>query len=108
MVEGRPKLMQHLRRERAAGLASAKKASFIREHGKLFCELCSMDPVATYGEFDGPACIEVHHHSIQVENMGENHRTKLKDLQCLCANCHRIVHRQLKEALIRMSTGTVD
>jgi 5-methylcytosine-specific restriction protein A len=52
-----------------------------------------MDPVTVYGGQHGPACIEVHHHSVQVEDMAETHRTKLEDLQCLCANCYRVVHR---------------
>ena len=45
----------------------------------------------------GPACIEVHHQAVQVENMAEAHQTKLEDLQCLCANCHRVEHRLLKQ-----------
>ncbi|WP_407945638.1 hypothetical protein [Paraburkholderia elongata] len=29
--------------------------------------------------------------------MGEGHKTTLDDLQCLCANCHRIVHKVLRK-----------
>jgi 5-methylcytosine-specific restriction protein A len=36
---------------------------------------------------------------VHVEQMAEVHQTKLDDLQCLCANCHRIEHRLLKLAL---------
>jgi hypothetical protein len=43
-TEGRPRLVSHLRRERRSGLAAAKKAAFIREHGKLFCERCGLIP----------------------------------------------------------------
>lgn len=95
-TEGRPKLVQHLKKERGAGLSAAKKAAFVRENGRLFCEKCGLDPVKTYGEH-GAACIEVHHHVTEVANMGEGHETKLDDLQCLCANCHRVVHRELKQ-----------
>jgi predicted HNH restriction endonuclease len=28
----------------------------------------------------------------------DGHATMLEDLQCLCANCHRVVHWLLKEA----------
>jgi 5-methylcytosine-specific restriction protein A len=95
-TEGKSKLVAHLRKERASGLAQAKKDQFVRLHGRLTCERCGMDPVEVYGGPHGVACIEVHHHSVQVENMIETHRTKLEDLKCLCANCHRVVHRFLK------------
>ena len=64
-----------------------------------------MDPVEVYGGPHGVACIEVHHHSVQVENMAETHRTKLEDLKCLCANCHRVVHRLLKLEIENFSTA---
>ncbi|MBR0749340.1 hypothetical protein JQ582_35970 [Bradyrhizobium japonicum] len=28
--------------------------------------------------------------------MAEGHKPTLDDLQCLCANCHRVAHRLLK------------
>ena len=89
--------MMHLRRERAAGLSAAKKATFKKEHGKLQCERCGLDPVETYGSDIGEACIEVHHTVPLSKNQDES-KTLLKDLQCLCANCHRVVHRELKFA----------
>lgn len=95
-AEGKPKLAAHLRRERASGLAQAKKDQFVRLHSRLTCERCGMDPVEVYGLPEGAACMEVHHHSVQVEEMSETHRTRLEDLKCLCANCHRVVHRLLK------------
>ena len=96
-TEGKPRLIAHLRRERASGLAQAKKDWFLRTHGRLTCEKCGMDPVEVYGGLHGTACIEVHHQAVQVENMAEAHQTKLEDLQCLCANCHRVEHRLLKQ-----------
>jgi len=95
-AEGRPKLVTHLVRERAKGLAQAKRSQFKRDHGKLYCERCKFDPVAQYGSLEGEACIEVHHSDIQVSDMSEGHKTTLDALQCLCANCHRFIHRQLK------------
>lgn len=96
-TEGKPRLIAHLRRERASGLAQAKKELFLRTHGHLTCEHCGIDPVQVYGGLHGAACIEVHHQAVQVENMAEAHQTKLEDLQCLCANCHRVEHRLLKQ-----------
>jgi hypothetical protein len=95
-AEGKSKLITHLKRERAKGLSQAKKDSFQRQHGRLYCERCGMDPVVVYGGEHGLACIEVHHSSTHVEDMDEVHRTRLSDLECLCANCHRIVHSLLK------------
>lgn len=95
-AEGEVRLVSHLIRERASGLSEAKKAAFVQEHGKLFCENCSMDPVETYGDALAKACIEVHHSALAVSEMTTDHVTILEDLQCLCANCHRLVHAKLK------------
>jgi 5-methylcytosine-specific restriction protein A len=98
-AEGKPKLVVHVLKERGAGLAAAKKAEFRRLHAKLHCERCGLDPVLAYETEHGEACIEVHHHAKQVHEMNEGHVTKLEDLQCLCANCHRVVHRLLKQSV---------
>jgi hypothetical protein len=95
-AEGNPRLVSHLRRERGRGLSTAKKFEFVRKHGRLFCEKCKMVPVQVFGDQDGEACIEVHHHSTAVSEMDEGHETRLGDLQCLCANCHRYTHRVMK------------
>lgn len=94
-AEGQPRFVAHLRKERAPGLSIAKKAEFKRNHGRLYCERCKMDPVETYGAENGEACIEVHHRTVQVAQMAAGHLTSLEDLQCLCASCHRVVHREL-------------
>lgn len=99
-TEGRPRLVTHLTRERGSGLAAAKRDSFRLRHGRLFCERCGMDPVASFRSAEGEACIEVHHRETAVRDMATAHRTRLEDLECLCANCHRVVHRILKSVLI--------
>lgn len=95
-AEGRSRLVTHLRRERGTGLAAAKRDQFRALHGQLYCERCGMDPVQTFGSDLGEACIEVHHRDTRVAEMADDHRTRLEELQCLCANCHRITHRELK------------
>lgn len=92
-AEGSLVRVQHLRRERAPGLARMKKRRFVEEHGHLFCERCGLVPSKTLGPY-GDACIEVHHDTIAVSKMNGEVRTRLADLKCLCANCHRIVHRE--------------
>lgn len=97
-IEGNIKVAKHLRRERHPGLADAKKKQFGELNGRLFCERCSIDPVADYGTDAAVACIEVHHAKTTVADMDEGHETSLEDLQCLCANCHRLVHREMSIA----------
>jgi 5-methylcytosine-specific restriction protein A len=92
-AEGSLKRVHHLARERTPGLARAKKRRFIDEHGALRCERCCLIPSKTLGPL-GDACIEVHHRAIAVAKMDGTTLTRLADLQCLCANCHRIVHRE--------------
>lgn len=96
-VEGKPKRIEHLKRERHQGAAKAKKAAFKAKFGILFCERCNMKPIEVYGGEVGEACIEVHH-TKPIADMKEGDTTKLEDLQCLCASCHRVVHRELRIA----------
>ncbi|SDM28509.1 5-methylcytosine-specific restriction enzyme A [Ensifer sp. YR511] len=93
-AEGTLVRVQHLRRERAPGLAGMKKRRFMEQHGHLFCERCGLIPSKSLGPF-GDACIEVHHNTVAVSKMEGKTRTRLADLKCLCANCHRIVHREI-------------
>ncbi|MCR1767719.1 HNH endonuclease [Burkholderia glumae] len=92
--EGRELWKRHRTRERAP-VSKAKKDQYRRRHGKLQCEKCGFDPVEKYGTADAEACIEVHHAETLVSDMKPGHKTSLDDLQCLCANCHRFVHRLL-------------
>ncbi|WP_156143844.1 HNH endonuclease [Sphingomonas taxi] len=94
IAEGRPRLVAHLRRERKPALASAKRRAMVEQLGYLRCERCGIVPSAALGP-NGDAVIEVHHATIQLAEMASGHVTRLSDLMCLCANCHRIVHREL-------------
>lgn len=94
-IEGNPKIVTHLKRERQPGLAKKKRAEFVAKHGRLFCEECDLDPIETYGSEAGEACIEVHHHRVHVANMQRGHVSVTDDLKCLCASCHRVLHRKL-------------
>ena len=99
-VEGDKKIVSHLRRERGSGLTRAKKRAFKRKHGRLFCEKCKFDPEAVYGVGIGEACIEAHH----ILPLGTNQnvrKTKITDLICVCANCHRVIHYELRKYLGR-------
>lgn len=94
-TEGKKRRKSHLKRERKRGAAKAKKARFRSEHGgRLFCENCGFEPSEKYGE-SGDACIEVHH-IIPLAEIKAGQATRLEDLQCLCANCHRVVHWEMR------------
>lgn len=93
-AEGNQKLVKHLKRERKPALAAAKRRAMVEELGHLACERCDVVPSQLLGPH-GDAVIEVHHANVQVADMAQGHVTRLADLQCLCANCHRIVHREL-------------
>ncbi len=103
-TEGQTRLISHLKKERGRGLATAKKVAFKRINGRLSCERCGLDPVIHYKNEEAEACIEVHHKTVQVKDMMDGHKTKLEDLECLCANCHRLVHRLLKKQVMSAVT----
>ncbi|MEV5396637.1 HNH endonuclease [Streptomyces cellulosae] len=89
-IEGRLLVRRALARERDPKLR-ARKVGHIRRQGlPLRCEVCAFDFARTYGDL-GDGYIEVHHIApLHVSGVSE---TKLDDLACLCANCHRMCHR---------------
>ena len=103
-AEGNKRLVSHLRSERSLGLARAKRREFKREHGRLYCEKCELIPEEVYGFGTGESCIEVHHMLPLSADHGVR-KTTLKDLICVCANCHRIIHRKIREKLQQSQQG---
>lgn len=85
--EGRAVLRVHLRRERSRKLINDFKASLT----SFACEACGDDMEAIYGEL-GRGYVEAHH-KVPVALIEEGSTTKLSDLAALCANCHRMIHR---------------
>jgi predicted HNH restriction endonuclease len=63
----------------------------IEIHG-IVCQGCGFDFEATYGIL-GRGYIEVHH-SMPLAAFGVRKTDPASDLAVLCANCHRMVHRQ--------------
>lgn len=88
--EGRLFTATHLRRERNSKLIAAKKRS---AQGDPRCEGCGMSFLEAYGEH-GRDFIEVHH-TLPVHTLPTaGGVTKLDELALVCANCHRMIHRQ--------------
>lgn len=90
--EGRLHYRTHLSRERDRRLVVLRKQYAMRQHKRLACEACDFDFGAVYGP-RGLGYVEAHHVNA-VREMEEDAATRFEDLMLLCANCHRIVHRQ--------------
>jgi 5-methylcytosine-specific restriction protein A len=86
--EGRVLYRLHRQRERNSALVKKKKASVER----LACEVCGFDFEEKYGQL-GRGYIECHH-TQPISEYDSRQLTKLKELALVCANCHRMLHRQ--------------
>ena len=90
-IEGAPRLVTHLRRERSRYLIEAKKAAVLSADHTLKCQACQFDFSHKYGSWGDGFC-EIHH-IIPLATSDSSTPTRLEDLAVLCSNCHRIVHR---------------
>lgn len=98
-AEGSPRFADHLRveRKRSRQASAAKRAQVrSRNAGRLACDnlACTTDWYSVFPLAQAEAVFEIHHKHL-VSEMGEDHRTGLEDLECLCASCHRAEHRRL-------------
>jgi len=88
-AEGGRRLVLHYRRERDSGASRMAKLLYReRNRGKLFCEVCQLNPEETLG-FD---IIEAHH-IIPLALADGTIQTKAEDFAMLCPNCHRSIHQ---------------
>ena len=69
----------------------------IKEHGTV-CQGCGFDFEKTYGEI-GKGYIEVHHVNPLCNEGGAVNIIPATDLICVCANCHRIIHKRKDSVL---------
>jgi 5-methylcytosine-specific restriction protein A len=86
-VEGRLLYRVHKTRERKK--SEEKKRAVLKVKGRLECEACGFDFLATYGE-RGRGFAECHH---KLPLSSGVRKTYLRDLAIVCANCHRMLHR---------------
>ena len=91
-TEGKTVLKTHLSKERNRTLIKVAKEEFIKNHGKLYCEVCGFDFEEVYGDL-GKDYIECHH-LLPVSQISDDHQTKISDLAMVCSNCHSMIHRK--------------
>jgi 5-methylcytosine-specific restriction protein A len=89
-IEGRLLVRRALIRERDPKLRKLKIRQLRSAGLPLRCEVCSFDFARVYGRL-GEDYIEVHH--VTPLHISGRRETRLDDLACLCANCHRMCHR---------------
>jgi 5-methylcytosine-specific restriction protein A len=95
-IEGDKRMGAHLRveRRRDSRAARDKRVQMIQDHGRLLCERCEDDYVEQFGADVAAGCFEIHH-SIPLASLDEARETRIGELRCLCATCHRATHREM-------------
>ena len=91
-TEGRVIGTIHKRHERSSKNKKAKIKDYRQKYGRIKCEACGFDFEETYGERGLDFC-EIHH-EVPVSEMKQGQKTQLKNLRCVCPNCHRMIHRR--------------
>jgi len=97
--EGRVRRRQHRYRERLSNLRQKRLDCMYELEGCYFCECCERRSP----DSENPCSIlEVHHIVPLSETVGVR-RTTLDDLAVLCANCHRLIHAQMRKSVGHVS-----
>ena len=96
--EGKRLLKVHKTIERNPALGREKKRLAQSELGCLRCAVCNFDFSRRYGPH-GDGFIECHHTKPLSDRL-EEEETLLEDLELVCANCHRMLHRGSRMLLI--------
>ena len=82
----------HRSRERNRRVVELAKKNFIKKNGRLYCEVCALDPEMHYGSTNMRNRIIEAHHDVALSD--DNHRgeTKVRNLRMVCPTCHRAIH----------------
>lgn len=91
--EGRLILRIREERQRSQALVDSAKRAFKAKHKRLYCEVCGFDFGTFYGDDLADGYIEAHH-TKPISDSNEEVSTTIDGLAMLCANCHRMIHRQ--------------
>jgi len=89
--EGERKLVLHRQIERDRAFRDRKVSEFVRENGRVFCEVCDFNFSEAYPFLDSDI-IEVHH-VVPLGSLTKSTRVRMCDLMLLCSNCHFAIHQ---------------
>lgn len=84
--ENRKLVFKHLIRERKTALANK-----VKELSKYICQICDFKYTEKYGIL-GANFAEAHH-IVPLHTLNSVVKSREEDLICVCANCHRMLHR---------------
>ena len=108
--EGRRVKKLHQSRERSSRVVrEAKRLHADKHDGSMPCEVCGFDFRNQYGP-RGDSFIEAHHR-VPLHKLAGNDQAQIQveDLALVCANCHRMLHKQpwltVEELRERLTTG---
>ena len=93
-TEGAVAYRRHKVRERSGSLRAAKIADFQAKHGRLYCQICNLEPRKDYPEELVASVLEIHH-SRPLYEASSPRPTTLDELLVVCANCHRAIHSSM-------------
>ena len=97
VVEGKTIFKETKHKKRCTKLRNAVIQKFTKENGHISCSVCGFDFEEVYKEL-GKGYIEIHHevpiYQYSDEGFGQYVEEAVKNMKPLCANCHRMIHRQ--------------
>ena len=82
----------HKSRERSRRVVELAKKRFIDRNGRLFCEVCALDPEKHFGSAKMRNRIIEAHHDVALSDDKHEGETKVSDLRMVCPTCHRAIH----------------
>jgi hypothetical protein len=94
-IEGNSKLAQHMRFERDSTLIRKIKQQALRLNPMLNCQACGFSFYERYGLL-GEGFIEAHHKR-PLSEIRTVTKTTIKDIDLLCSNCHRMIHKKMSQ-----------
>ena len=102
IYEGTQEIVTTQKYKRSKLLRDKAIKYFTDKNGRIKCKVCDFDFEEFYGEH-GKGYIEIHHQKpvfqFDGDDMKQTIEDALKNLVPLCANCHRIVHRNKDNVL---------
>ena len=102
IYEGTQELVNSKKYKRSKELRDRAIAHFTTADGRIKCKVCDFDFEEVYGEH-GKGYIEIHHQKpvfqFDGDDMKKTITEALANLIPVCANCHRMIHRNRDNSL---------